>query len=101
MKRILLLLVMLICMSGFSQTNKQKIQSQLSTEMKKFGLTTKDIADWVVESEVTSETTKITNFYIVQRHQGIEIFNAQSNVSMKNGKIINISNNFKKKSRVN
>lgn len=87
---------MLICMSGFSQTNKQKIQSQLSTEMKKFGLTTKDIADWVVESEVTSETTKITNFYIVQRHQGIEIFNAQSNVSMKNGKIINISNNFKK-----
>lgn len=96
MKRILLLFVMLICMSGFSQTNKQKIQSQLSTEMKKFGLTTKDIADWVVESEVTSETTKITNFYIVQRHQGIEIFNAQSNVSMKNGKIINISNNFKK-----
>ncbi|TRX24940.1 T9SS type A sorting domain-containing protein [Flavobacterium franklandianum] len=96
MKRILLLFVMLICMSGFSQSNKQKIQSQLNTEMKKFGLTTKDIADWVVESEVTSETTKINNYYIVQRYQGIEIFNAQSNVSMKNGKIINISNNFKK-----
>ncbi|HSN47898.1 MAG TPA: M36 family metallopeptidase, partial [Flavobacterium sp.] len=64
--------------------------------MKKFGLTSKDVADWVVESEVTSETTKITNYYIVQRHQGIEIFNAQSNISMKNGSVINIGNNFKK-----
>ncbi len=96
MKRILLLFALLICMSGFSQSNKQKIHSRLNTEMKNFGLTTQDIADWVVESEVTSETTKITNYYIVQRHHGIEIFNAQSNISMKNGKVINISNNFKK-----
>lgn len=96
MKRVLLLFALLICLDGFSQTNKQKIQLGLNSEMKKFGLTTKDIVDWVVESEVTSETTKITNYYIVQRHQGIEIFNAQSNISMKNGNVISIGNNFKK-----
>lgn len=96
MKRILLLFAMLMCITGFSQSSKQKIQFRLNTEMKKFGLTTKDVADWVVESEVTSESTKITNYYIVQRHQGIEIFNAQSNVSMKNGNVINLGNNFKK-----
>jgi extracellular elastinolytic metalloproteinase len=96
MKRILLLFAMLICMTGFSQSSKQKIQSRLNTEMKKYGLTSKDVADWVIESEVSSETTKITNYYIIQRHQGIEIFNAQSNISMKNGNVINIGNNFKK-----
>lgn len=96
MKRIILLFALLLCLTGFSQTSKQKIQSRLNTDMKKFGLTTKDVADWVIESEATSETTKITNYYIVQRHQGIEIFNAQSNISMKNGNVINIGNNFKK-----
>lgn len=96
MKRILLLIALLICIAGYSQLNKQKIQSRLNTEMIKQGFTTKDVADWVVESEVTSESTKITNYYIVQRHQGIEIFNAQSNISMKNGNVINIGNNFKK-----
>ena len=97
MKKGLLLFALLFCLIGFSQTtNKQKIQSRLNTEMKKLGLTSKDIADWIVESEVTSEATKITNYYIVQRHQGIEIFNAQSNISMKDGSVINIGNNFKK-----
>lgn len=96
MKKIFLLLVLLFCLAGFSQTSKQKIQSRLNTNLKKFGVTSNDVADWVIESEATSETTKITNFYIVQRYQGIEIFNAQSNVSMKDGNIINIGNNFKK-----
>lgn len=96
MKRIILLFALLLCLTGFSQTSKQKIQSRLNTDMKKFGLTNKDVADWIIESETKSETTKITNYYIVQRHQGIEIFNAQSNISMKNGNVINIGNNFKK-----
>jgi extracellular elastinolytic metalloproteinase len=96
MKRIILLSVLLICLTGYSQTSKQKIQSRLNTDMKKFGLTTKDVADWVIESEVSSETTKITNYYIVQRYQGIEIYNAQSNISSKDGNVINIGNNFKK-----
>lgn len=96
MKKTILILVLLVSLIGFSQTNKQKIQSRLVTDMKKFGLTSKDISDWVVQSEVTSESTKITNYYIVQRHQGIEIFNAQSNISVKDGNVIDVGNNFKK-----
>jgi hypothetical protein len=96
MKKIILLFALLICLTGFSQTSKQKIQSRINIDMKKFGLTSKDVSDWVIESEATSETTKITNYYIVQRHQGIEIFNAQSNISMKNGNVISVANNFKK-----
>jgi hypothetical protein len=96
MKKSLLLFALMVSLLGFSQTSKQKIQSRLNTDMTKFGLTSKDVSDWVVESEVTSEGTKITNYYIVQRYQGIEIFNAQSNISMKNGNVIDIGNNFVK-----
>jgi len=96
MNKNILLFVLLVSLTGFSQTNKQKIQSRLNVEMKKFGLTSKDVSDWVIESEVTSDATKITNYYIVQRHQGIEIFNAQSNISVKDGNVIDVGNNFKK-----
>jgi extracellular elastinolytic metalloproteinase len=94
MKKSFLLFAFLITMVGFSQTSKQKIQSRLNNDLAKLGLSSKDVSDWVVESEVTSEGTKITSYYIVQRYQGIEIFNAQSNVSLKDGKVIDIGNNF-------
>lgn len=64
--------------------------------MKTYGLSNKDVTDWVIKSEATSEGTKITNYYINQRYKGIEIFNSQSNISMKDGNIIGFSNNFKK-----
>ena len=96
MKKIILFIVLLVSLSGFSQENRQKIQSHLNGNLVKFGLTSKDVSDWVVESEVTSEDTKINSCYIVQRYQGIEIFNAQTNVSIKDGKVINVGNRFKK-----
>jgi extracellular elastinolytic metalloproteinase len=97
MKKGLLLFALLCSLMGFSQTNsRQKIQSRLNKDLTKFGLSSKDVADWVVESEATSDGTKITNYYIVQRYQGIEIFNAQSNISMKDGNVIDIGNNFVK-----
>jgi hypothetical protein len=97
MKRTTLLFALLLCLTGFSQTTtKQKIQSRLNKDLIKLGLSSKDISDWVVESEATSEGTKITNYYIVQRYQGIEIYNAQSNIAMKDGNVLDIGNNFVK-----
>ncbi|QBN19949.1 T9SS-dependent M36 family metallopeptidase [Flavobacterium nackdongense] len=95
MKIKLLYIALLISSLVFSQsTNRQKIQLRLSTEMTRLGLSASDISDWVVESEASSESTKITNYYIVQRYNGIEIFDAQSNISMKEGKVINVGNKF-------
>ena len=96
MKKIILFSVFLVNLIGFSQESRQKIQSHLNSNLMKFGLTTKDVSDWVIESEVSSEDTKVTSYYIVQRFQGIEIFNAQSTVSVKEGKVINMGNRFKK-----
>ncbi len=96
MKKSALLFILFISFTGFSQTSKLKIQSRLNNDMKTFGLSNKDVTDWVIKSEATSDGTKITNYYINQRYKGIEIFNSQSNISMKDGNIIGFSNNFKK-----
>lgn len=95
MKKITLLTAFLVSLVGFSQTNKQMIQSYLDVNRAKLELTSQDVSDWTIESEVPGSGTKIMSTYIVQRYQGIEIFNAQSNVAIKDGKVLNLANNFK------
>ncbi|MBC7607935.1 MAG: peptidase M36, partial [Burkholderiales bacterium] len=95
MKKITLLTALLFSFGAFSQTNRQQIQTYLDNNRAKFNLTQSDISDWAIENEVYAEGTKITSCYIVQKYQGIEIFNAQSNVSVKDGKVIHLANNFK------
>ncbi len=94
MKKITLLGALLVSFCGFSQANKQLIQSYLDTNRAKYGLTAQDLSDWIIESEVPGSGTKITSAYIVQRYQGTEIFNAQSNVAIKDGKVFQMGNNF-------
>ena len=96
MKKITLLMAFFAVLTGFSQANRQKIQTYLDTNRAKFDLTSQDVSDWVIESEVQGSATGITSTYIVQRYQGIEIFNAQNNVWVKNGEVLNMTaNNFK------
>lgn len=96
MKKSLLLFALLISLTGFSQTNRQKIQSRLNADMLKLGQTSTDIADWFVQSETTSKDSKITNYYVVQRYQGIEIFNSQSTFVIKDEKVLGVGNRFVK-----
>ena len=103
MKKITLLTALLVTFLGFSQANKQKIQTYLDNNRAKYGLTSQDVSDWVIESELNSTSTKITNYRLVQRHQGIELFDAQSNLWFKNDEPINLGNRFQSAvaSRVN
>ncbi len=94
MKKITLLTAFLISFIGFSQANKQLIQNYLETNKSKFGLSTQDISEWTIENEFLGQGTKITSTYIVQRYQGIEVFNAQSNVAIKDGNVLKLGNNF-------
>ncbi len=93
-KKITSLLMVLFTVLGFSQDNTGKIQTYLDQNKTKFNLTSQDISDWFIQSTGNSESTKIDNYYIVQRFQGIEIHNALSNVWVKNDEIINIVNGF-------
>ncbi|MFZ4107018.1 T9SS-dependent M36 family metallopeptidase [Flavobacterium sp.] len=88
------LLMVLFSILGFSQDNKGKIQSYLEQNKTKFSLTSHDVSDWYIQSTGNSESTKIDTYWIMQRYQGIEIYNALSNVWMKNDEIINIENGF-------
>ena len=93
-KKITSLLMVLFTILGFSQDNKGKIQSYLEQNKTKFNLTSQDISDWYIQSTGNSESTKIDTYWILQRYQGIEIYNALSNVWVKNDEIINVENGF-------
>ncbi len=82
----------------FSQNERQLIQSYLNTHLKQLDLTIEDASDWVISSKATSKTTKITNYYIKQRSNGIEIYHALSNVWVKDNQVINVGNRFVKNS---
>ncbi|HMI05947.1 MAG TPA: T9SS-dependent M36 family metallopeptidase [Flavobacterium sp.] len=94
MKKITLLIAFMASFAGFSQTGRQSIQAYLDGSRDKFGLTNQDVSDWSIENELTGNGTKVTSYAIVQRYQGIEIFNAQSKVSFKDGKVLTAGNNF-------
>jgi len=96
MKKITLLTALLCSFIGFSQSNKSAIQTYLETNRSQFGLTTQDISDWVIDSEVKGSATGITSTFITQRHDGIEVFNAQSNAWVKNNTVLKVENNFQK-----
>jgi extracellular elastinolytic metalloproteinase len=94
MKKITSLLMILFTVVGFSQENEGKIQDYLNKNKASLNLTSQDISDWKIESTGNSESTKIDTYWIKQRYQGIEIFNAITNVWVKNNEVINAVNGF-------
>ena len=94
MKKITLLTAMLFSFIGYSQANKQLIQTYLDNNKAKLGLTTQDVSDWAIQSEVPGSGTKITSTYIIQQYHGTEIFNSLFNVAVKDGKVLNAVGGF-------
>jgi len=94
MKKITFLFFVLFAFSVNAQTETQKIQEYLNSNYSTLGITSQDINDWYVESEATSSSTGITNYYVKQRYQGIELFHAQTNFSIKNGNVVYVANRF-------
>lgn len=89
MKKTTLLFLFFISFYGYSQSSKELIQSYLNENYAKLGLSKQDINDWVIESEASSTSTNINNYYIKQRVQGTEIYGAVNNIWVKNNKVIN------------
>ena len=74
---------------GYSQDQKVKIQNYINDNRAKFSLTTQDVQELFIESEGSSESTGINNYFVKQKHQGIELFNSSSNFWIKNNQVIN------------
>ncbi len=94
MKKITLIAFLFISVVSFSQTNKQVIQNYLNSNTAKFGLSKNDIQEWIIQSEGNSSSTKIESCYVIQTYNGIEIFRAVSNFSIKDKQVINTQNKF-------
>ena len=94
MKKITLLILFFIPIISFSQSNAETIQRYLNSKTAKLDVSNADVKDWIIESEGNSTTTNINNCYVLQRYQGIEVFRALSNFSIKEGQVINLGNRF-------
>jgi hypothetical protein len=94
MKKITLLILFFIPIISFSQSNVETIQRYLNNKSAKLDLSNADVKDWIIESEASSTNTKINNCYVLQRYQGIEVFRALSNFSIKEGQVVNVGNRF-------
>jgi hypothetical protein len=87
MKKITLLTILMLSVAGYSQTNRQLIQTYLESNKAKFDLTSQDLSDWPFKGS-SGSGTKITSTYIAQRYHGIEIYNAQFNLAVKDGQVL-------------
>ena len=94
MKKITLLILFLLPIVLFSQSNKETIQRYFNTNIAKNALSNEDVKDWVIQSEGNSKSTNISSCYVIQRYQGIEIYRAISNFSIKEGQVINVQKRF-------
>lgn len=94
MKKTYFFIALLFSLLSFAQNEKDKIQSYMNSHLSELNLTQQDVSDWVIKSKATSKSTKITNYHIQQKCNGIAIFNALSNVWIKNNEVIHIGNRF-------
>ncbi|WP_339609761.1 T9SS-dependent M36 family metallopeptidase [uncultured Planktosalinus sp.] len=84
MKKIILCFVFL----GVGLLNAQDfpsvIDSYFNENKSQLGLNTQDFEDIRIYNQHYSESTKVNHVYVVQRYQGVELFNATSNFAIDN-----------------
>jgi hypothetical protein len=94
MKKIFLLAFSFLSCVSFAQSNKEVIQNYLNSNTAKSGLSKNDMQDWVIQSEGGATSTAVNNCYVVQRYNGIEIYRAVSNFSIKGGQVLSVQKQF-------
>jgi len=98
--KILTILTLLSVSLGFSQSQLSDsgygnlVENYLKDNAKDYDFTTSDVSDLYINSELYSEASKTTNLYINQQYQGIKIYNAISNVTIKENQVVYFVNNF-------
>ncbi len=94
MKKLLYLFVFIVTGSVFGQDFSSSIDTYLNSNRSELGLQSQDIEDVIVERHSYSKSMDVENVYVVQRYQGIEIFNSVSSFAIKNGQVKNASLSF-------
>jgi hypothetical protein len=75
----------------------QAALDHLKKNQRALELTDEDLADLVLSSESVSKHNGLKHLYLQQRHQGIEIYGAVTNVNLtKDDQVLNVGNRFQK-----
>lgn len=74
------------------QTSLDVAMRYLESQTKTWGITQADISDLAISDGYTSEQTKATYLYLIQRHKGVEVYNAMTNLTIFNGKVLSAGN---------
>ena len=94
----LLSLLVMFAMSTIAtaQDYSAVMNSHLEANKSKFDVTSQDISDLKVYNQVYSKHNKVTHVYAVQRHNGIEVYNAVANVAIKNNQVVHVGSSMQK-----
>lgn len=95
MKRIPLFLPLLllpILMFAQRQTPLDVAMRHIEQQSKPWGLQPSDIGDLAVSDLYTSTQNGVTYVYLVQRHEGVEVYNAIANLAIRNGQVLHAGN---------
>ena len=72
---------------AYGQDYTGAIDSYLNTNKTQLGLQTQDFEDIIVERQSYSKSMDLDNVYVLQRYQGIEVFNSNSSFAIKEGTV--------------
>lgn len=94
--------LIIFCSGNLAHTQEKLTDSKLGlqildyikTNKKLSYLSSTDIADIYLDKVTSSKPSGVTHAYIYQSYKGIKIYNAISNVAIKNNKIFYFKNNF-------
>jgi extracellular elastinolytic metalloproteinase len=88
--------LLLASATGFAQFTPLEIaQEYVRNNHQDWNLTNQDVSDMVVSDMYTGQSTGITRVYFLQRHQGIPVYNAITNLSItKDGKVFHAGKRF-------
>jgi len=84
MKKITLLIALISFVFVGAQDFSGIIDSYFNENRSALGLTSQDVSDIQIYSQHYSKSTQVNHVYSVQRHQGIEVFNAIANFAIAN-----------------
>jgi len=94
MKKLLYFVMFIAAGFAYGQDFSGSINNYLNSNRSQLGLESQDVEDVIVDRHSYSKSMDVENVWVVQRYQGIEIFNSSSSFAVRNGQVINANLSF-------
>ncbi len=79
---------------AFGQDFSSSVNNYLNSNRSQLGLQSQDVEDVIVDRHSYSKSMNVENVWVLQRYQGIEVFNSSSSFAVRNGVVINANLSF-------